>query len=156
MLAFTLYPRELKRVAGLDGITAADITQVQLSLSVYREPESSGMAPRAEPIAQNEIITDEVFFEELLNLLDKHTLRRRLTPQRVEYRRVDPTKPSLVLLSLSLASEDTLFLAISHDSRYIALWSADSPYTRYRLYGEGLDTRRLVESYLRLNPTHSD
>lgn len=154
LLALNFYPRDLKQVVGLKGITPDDITQIQLSMAVYEEPASPGMEPRAELIANGEVITDRAFFKDLLDLLENHTVRRRLLSRGVEYRRVDPTKPSIVFLAIYLENNrETLFLDISNDSRFLSMWSSDTGYTRYRVYGEGIDTNSLHESVLGLLPT---
>lgn len=150
LLALNFYPRDLKGVAGLREVTPDHIAQMQLSMAVFEEPGSSGVLPRAELIASNEVITDEDFFIDVLELLSGHTMRRRLLSRGVDYRRTDFTKPSIVLISVSLDSNKTVFIDVSNDPRFVAIWSDDSPYTRYRLYGEGINTDKLHRSVLKL------
>lgn len=150
-LVFSFYPRDLKRVAGLHGVTPADIVQIQLSMSIYREPESAGMVPRTELIASNEVITDEGFFEQVLQLLDEKRIRTRPFSSGMEYRKADFSKPAFTLLSMSLEHGETVFISISNDSRFVAMWSSETEYARYRLYGEGIDTRQLRDAVPRPN-----
>ena len=156
LLAVNFYPRDLRQVAGLQDITPDDITRIQLSMAIYEEVAGGAVPPRSELIAQNEIITDRDFFEDVLDMLENHTVRRRLLSRGVDYRRVDLTRPSIVFLSVSFDNRETLFIDISNDSRFMAIWSGESAYTRYRLYGEGLDTNKLYESVLKLNLTPGD
>ncbi len=151
LLAVSFYPRDLRQVAGLQDITPDDIIRIQLSMAVYEELAGGAVAPRSELIAQNESITDRDFFKDVLDVLEDHTVRRRFFSRGVDYRRVDLTKPSIVFLSVSFDNRETLFINISNDSRFMAIWSSESAYTRYRLYGEGIDTNKLYESVLRLN-----
>ena len=54
LVVFNYYPRSLERVAGTEGITANDISQIKISLYVYKE--NPGRAPETEKITNNEII----------------------------------------------------------------------------------------------------
>ena len=156
IFAFNYYPRSLKRVAGIEDITANDISEIKLSMGVYEETESIGMVPVVENI-RNIIITDKAFYNDVLALFKGHTMRRRLFAPKVEYRRVIPTKPSYTFLSISFKdTNENLSINISNNSRFIAIWSSESDYTKYRLYGEGIDTISLLESVLRLDLKLSD
>ncbi len=151
--AFIYYPRSFAGVAGIQDVTADDITQIELTMTVYEENYSSGRAPRTETIAGNKIITDEEFFADVLGVLEDQTMRRRLFVPRVEYRQPDYTTPRYTVLNIRFADDEKLFVHISSDPRFILMWPGGSDPTHYRLYGEGIDTNRLLESVLRLDLT---
>ena len=152
-LVFIYYPRSFVEVAGIRDVTVDDITQIGLSMSIYEEASSPGRAPRTEIIARNEIITDEDFFADVLDLFENQTMRRRLLVPRIEYRRPDYTTPRFTALHISFEDDETLFVHISSDPRFILMWSGGSDPTRYRFYGQGVDTNKLLKSVLRLDMT---
>lgn len=174
MLIFIFYPYDLERTAGIENLTADDISSVSLNQTI-RIPK--GMDIETKEISMNDIakkleelsplplseyseshlismtgITDKSFIEEVLLTLSNHNMRKIRFSKGVDYFRSDNALPSRTRISIRLnyPNKTEVHIYISHDPTYISIYKfnsidGNSGRVRYKMYGDGIDTQRLFK-----------
>ena len=135
LLLFFYYPIDLESTMGLKDITSDDILGISLHI---RMPSREGEEIRLENI------TDKDFIEDVLSILSNHTMRERRLQRGDTFPIRDFTKPLFTDIEIIL-KDAKAWISISYDSRYVQVLTTDG-YKRYKLYGDGIDTKGILES----------